>query len=76
MCIFTYMYLHMRIYVDFDTLHLLQPSGSILQFIHTTNSNKAHIFSFLIWLLILLSPASVSAFQTETKACCLDDLAK
>lgn len=35
---------------------------------------KPIYFLFLIWLLVLLSPASVSAFQTETEVCCLDDL--
>lgn len=62
------------IYVDFDPLHLLQPSGSILLFISIANSNKDLIFSLLIWIFILLSSASVSAFQKETKARCPDDL--
>lgn len=72
MCMFMCMDLHIR--VDFDPLHLLQPSGSILLFISITNSNKDLIFSLLIWLLILLSSVSIGAFQKETKACCPDDL--
>ena len=78
--VFMFIYIYICICVCMWTLIPFISYSLLVQsccfFINTTDSNKVHIFSVLIWLFILLSPVSVRAFQRQTKARCLADLPK
>lgn len=73
LCVYICICLRMWTLIPFISYSLLVQSCCF--FINTTDSNKAHIFFFNL-AFYLLSPVSVSTFQTETKAGCLADLLK